>query len=586
MVAFRGGQLMVAAGQVADLTDEEIAAHPELVFIDVPDAPSGGAGGQGLGINWLEVAGHSLAGGGGARIVPHAGYAYLLQHALGIPNIHDYAIGGAISCRPAGAGNDGGTPWVLRNLYRPGQQFVTAAPAAPYSPQSQLVLLHFGLNDMGQLGAGKPLPWQIAMRTMLAGFCTTAWFGANADLAGAVGVGWAFTGAWSSLGITDTQASTSDPKGVRYTQTINDLATWTVPADVPGGRVFNLRLWLNATPLVNTYGVRVRRNGVWTALTDLTIDTAAMTDQTIVNMHQLHTVRFGSGVSGDPYGAINLVAGDAIEITLKATTGAGSLAIDGVGVESDPLDGPIFICPLPNKPANYGIWTNWPGFASMSDAAIDQWKVYERDILKEFPGRIISDSHGLGIDIDDAGVNRYTMTPGTSPPPAGTMPDFLNDGAHPNDHGHGMWAAHIAQFVRSSPLITDRIRARPFVDPRGRAWKQVGKLSTAGTYTAGWSAYGAVGIYDLQWRIDDRRRVYVRGAAKATTGATTTVLANGTLPKPAGLVDGLMTLYNGTTFAVGVVRISNLGTLQFVGPAVSTAAGNLVEFGFDYQAEI
>jgi hypothetical protein len=35
MLSFRDGQLMVAAGQVADLTDEEIAAHPEAIFTDV-----------------------------------------------------------------------------------------------------------------------------------------------------------------------------------------------------------------------------------------------------------------------------------------------------------------------------------------------------------------------------------------------------------------------------------------------------------------------------------------------------------------------------------------------------------------------
>jgi hypothetical protein len=48
-LSFRGGQLVVAEGQVADLTDEEIAAHSEAIFTDVVDpvVSPGGVGPQG-----------------------------------------------------------------------------------------------------------------------------------------------------------------------------------------------------------------------------------------------------------------------------------------------------------------------------------------------------------------------------------------------------------------------------------------------------------------------------------------------------------------------------------------------------------
>src|SRR4051812_28753758 len=86
------------------------------------------AQGGGLGLDWFENAGHSLAGGGGSRIAPYGGYAYKTKGALGIPHWHDYSIGGAIACRPTSvATGDGGYAWILRNVLRPGGVNVAAA---------------------------------------------------------------------------------------------------------------------------------------------------------------------------------------------------------------------------------------------------------------------------------------------------------------------------------------------------------------------------------------------------------------------------------------------------------------------------
>lgn len=525
----------------------------------------------GLGIDWFENAGHSLAGGGGSRIaLSIGGYGYRTKDSLGIANWHDYSIGGAITCRPnAVTVGDGGYPWVLRNVLRPGMVGVTAAGGAPYNPQSQLVNVHYGLNDLGILGAAKPLPWQTALRTIIARFCASSVF--EVEPAGASSAQWAFTGTWTDMSFLDSTAACSGT-GLRYTATVNDKATFTVPTDCPAGRVIGIGLFLNSAWGVQTYGVKI--DGV--SFPDLVLDPAAMTDQTIANMHIIHTLRIGTGIAGDPYGTPLAAGTHTIELTFKSGTALGP---DFAHIEADPLDGPVLLCPLPNRPANYSIWSGWPGGPSMTDTVIDQWKTYERAILAEFPGRVISDSHGLGIDLDDANLNRNT--PSTDPVNA----DFISDGAHPNDRGHGKWVDLVSRIVRNSPLITDRVRSRAFVDPRPRAWKKVGQVNGAGVFNTNWSNYGNAAFYDLQWRIDEKRHVYVRGAAKAAAGATITILVANTLPKSAGLLPFFFNRFDGTTWTPSAIRNTNNGVLALNG-AASTTAGNIHEFNFDYQAEL
>lgn len=523
-----------------------------------------GARGEGIGFDWFEIAGHSLAGGGGSRIAPIGGFGFKTKGALGIPNWHDYSIGGAIACRPtAVTTGDGGYPWVLRNALRPGSPGQSQVQAqAPYNPQSQLVVSHFGLNDLGILGAAKPLPWQTALRTILARFCAAAVFEDD-------NAAWTYTGAWSGMGVPDASASSSGI-GIKYTSTVGDKASFAVPADFPAGRVVGIGIWLNAAWGPVTYGVKI--DGV--NMPDLTLNPVAMTDQFIANMHIVHTLRIGTGIPGDPYGALLGAGAHTVELTLKS---GSNLAIDFSHIEADPLDGPLLACPLPNKPANYSIWTSWPGGPSMTDAVVDTWKDYERAILAEFPGRVISDSHGLGIDLDDANLIRV----------AGGTGDFISDGAHPNDRGHGKWTELLAKVIRESPLVTDRIRSRPFVDPRPRAWKKVGAIAGGGAFLVGWSNFGNAALPDFQWRVDEKRRVFVKGTLKAATGATTSIVANGTFPKPAAIASKPGAVFDGTTWGWMAMRHSNLGAITRVSAgAASIAAGNIHEFDYDYQAEI
>jgi hypothetical protein len=541
--------------------------------------PPAGAGD--LGIDWLEIAGHSLAAGGGARISPLGGYALRLMRALGIPRVHDYSIGGAIACRPnANATGDGGYPWILRNVLRPGSAsgatlLTPSAAGAPYNPQSQLALVHFALNDLGLLGAAKPLPFQTGLRTVLARFCSSSVF--PVEPSGGSSAQWAETGTWADQVISDAAAS-SDGGGFRASSTVGDKKTFTIPADMPVGRVVGIGLWMNAGLGAQTYGVRVLRGGNPLAgVANIVVTATQVTDQSLANQHIVHTVRFGTGIVGnanDPMGGQTLQPGDKIELTLNGGT---LLAPDFAHIEADPLDGPILLCPLPNRPANYSIWSSWSGGASMNDGVVDQWKDYERAILAEFPGRVISDSHGLGVDLDDA--NLVKTTDGTG--------DFFSDGAHPNDRGHGKWVELLAPIVRGSPLITDRIRARPYVDPRPRGWKKVGVVNGAGAFAAGWSNVSAAGLNDLQWRTNEHGRCFVRGSIKAAVGFTTTVVGANVLPKPLNLAGGKPGFqFDGASWNPRNMRVGTNGSLTTTGNvAVSTAAGNQLEFDFDYQTQ-
>lgn len=486
---------------------------------------------------------------------------------MGIGRAHDYAMGGAIACRPqAAATGDGGYPYILRNALRPGSPGVTAAAGAPYNPQSQLVMCNFGLNDLGILGANKPAPFQTALRTIMARFAAASVF--EVEPLSASSSAWVFTGTWSDLGIPDSVAS-SGGTGIRYTTTSGDKATFTLPADVPASRVVGVNLWVNAAWGAQIIGVRVLRGGSpLSSISNITFTGTAITDQTIAGQNIIHTVRFGTGLStntNDPMGGQTLQPGDVIELT--ATSGNG-LALDSATVEADPLDGPIFVNPLLNKPANYSIWSTWPGAATMNDAAVDAWKDYQRAIHAEFPNRVIE------VDFDDAALVKTTDGTG----------DFISDGAHPNERGHGKLSDLLVSKVKASTFITDRVRMRPFVDPRPRNWKKVGQIAGGGTFGTGWSN-SAGGLPELAWRVDASRRVFVRGAVKATTGAVANILGANQIPKPQYSLAKPANLFDGSAWSSRPVRVLNTGALSNMGTTVTTAGNNL-EFDFDYQGEL
>lgn len=513
------------------------------------------------GAAWFENAGHSLAAGGGARWYPDGGYAYRLHHALGAQRFRDYALGGAIACWPVGvATGDGGYGHILRRVKRPGMWVVEntnskmPAAAAPYVPFSQFVNCHFGVNDLGELGANNPLPFQVALRTILSRFCAAAVFVQNAPQ-------FVYTGTWGVIGVSETATCNTDGfQGIAYSSTVGSKVVFTTPADFPASRTLSFGIWCNSVWGQTTIGVKV--NGV--ALPDISFVGTQICDQGAASKHNVHTVRFGNGVAGNPFGAALPAGANTVELSVKA----GTVAIDNASIESDPLDGPIIICPLPNKPANYSIWSTWPGGPSMNDAVIDTWKGYERSILAEFPGRIIE------VDLDEAALVRTTDGTG----------DFYSDGAHPNERGHGKWAKLIYDKVVNSPLVTDRFKARPSTMPL-QHWQQVGKMNGSGVFAVGWSNFGNAALPDLMWRRDDRGYVRVRGCIKAAVGVGTTILAAATLPKPSVFADFTVPHYDGAAWVNRVLRVGNDGSLALA-TAPSTTAGNGLMFDITYEAEV
>jgi len=514
------------------------------------------------GFHLFENFGHSLAGAGGARLLPDGGYAYRLAQALGARRFRDYAIGGAIACWPTSVNvGDGGYGHVSRWAFRPG---VTGQPAAgaPYTPVAQIANVHFGLNDLAILGSQNPTPFQTALRTILSHICAGSVFLYNH-------AAWAYTGVgWTPTGLTDPTAASKDVAGVTFSTSAGAKATFSLPADFPGNRVVAFTFWINSAWTANiTIGVKI--DGV--AYPDIVMSATAMADLSAASKHIEHTVRYGRGIANDP----QLAAGaHTFEFTLN---GGAAMAIDAAAVESDPLDGPLIIAPLPNKPANYSQWQTWthgPAAATdpMNDAAVDSWKVSEQSVLDEFAGRVVT------LDIDTAaGLNRVVGGDG----------DFISDGAHWTDRGHGKVAAAIYDKLINSGLLTSRIKSRPSINPRNH-WQRIGLYNGAGAFSTGWSNAGLISGANypgLAWRKDENGRVYVRGGIKAAAGATTTILAANTLPKSDARHDAFINVWDTANWVQKAVRVLEDGSMILVGTIVTTA-GNIYQLDFSYDREV
>lgn len=507
------------------------------------------------GVELVEVIGHSLAAGGGARWVPASGYANRARTAIGALRFREYALGGAIACWPnSGTTGDGGYPHVLQNMLRPGNINMPVA-GPPYSPMSQVVIVNIGLNDLAAIGSNKPLPFQTALRTILARACASSvWEDTDAA--------WAKVGTWVTLGTVPVSAYNSGA-GISYTVTVNDKATFTAPATMPASRVVGVGLWLNPAWTAVTYGIKV--DGA--VRPDITLTPSAMTDLGVANKYIVHTLRFGTGGAGD---AAFAAGAHTIELTLKSGSG---LAIDSAHVEADPLDGPVLVTPLPNKPANYSLWGSWaygPNSATnpMNDAGVEVWKSAHRAINAEFPGRTVE------VDMETLGIVRTADGNG----------DFIADGAHPNDRGHEKIALGVKNALVGSRLLTDRVKSAAIPVPRP-IYRLVGSQSGAGVFMTGWVNFPAANLPTLRWVKDDRGRVNLIGAIQAGTGAAAGILAAGTLPKPARSIDFAIGFYNNTAWSGAFARVQSDGAFALLG-APNLIAGNTYTFNISYESEL
>lgn len=496
-----------------------------------------------FGISSLEVVGHSIAAGASASSLDDFGYGGKLKRLLGASRFRTLAVGGAVACWPtAGSVGDGGATQVLQQMLRPGSPGFPA-PAAPYLPTSQIVVEHFGLNDLAVLGSQNPLPLQTARRTILSRICAAAiWEEDNAA--------WAKTGTWAGLNL----AYVGSGPQVSYTATPGDKATFNLPADYPGGLTIGIGIFVNAQNAPSTYGIKI--DGA--SQPDLTLNPALFCDQSAAGKHLIYTHRI-PGLSPGAH---------TIEVSLKS---GPILALDFAQVEADPLDGPLIITVLPHKPINYTLWQNWPhgagaGTDPMTDASVDASKDSMRVVNQEFGQRVIE------IELDPI-LNKDPAL-------------HVSDVTHPNDKGHALIADYIANVVASSNLLTDRIRTRPI--PRRLAWYRPPVKMGGPAFATGWSQFGSSQKPEFGWFRDDQGKVTLRGAVKAAAGAGPTIT---TLPPAYGLrpiqdVEFEVSYYTGAAFVAASLKIGADGTIQLESPAVSTTAGNFLNVNVSWDGEL
>lgn len=440
---------------------------------------------SGPAVSLVEISGHSLTPGGGAFRISQ-GYAEKVALALGAKRRDNRGWGGAVSCWPtSGVTGDGGYPWVLQQLQRPGHERDIRPRRAPYLPSSQVVIHHNALNDLAVLGSQKPRPMQEAHRTIWSRYCAAAiWENADPQ--------WAYTGTWTD----NAQTTANSGPGIKYTTTVGDKATFTLPADYPGGLPVAVGIFLNA---VHDLTVGVKVDGV--ARPDVRLNAEEICDKTQALKNMNVVLRFCT-----PTDDLDLGPGaHTIELTLKTQHVASSLlGIDYAQIEADPADGPVLVIPSNMRPLGYNVWNTWPHGPNhptdpMNDAAIPVWDQALLDLFPEFGDRMVF------ADIDSA-LNK-------------TPAYFISDNVHLTELGHAVVGEAVLKAILDSGQLTPRRLTRP--DTSGQAWfDPVGQAGRT-LFMNSWTSFNATS--GLGFRRDLEGRVEVKGQVKSGSAANAVV---------------------------------------------------------------
>lgn len=495
----------------------------------------------------IEAWGHSYPGAG-LLAREQLGYVDRLGYLFGAGRVDNRSIPGAVSCWPTGSGGDGGFPWVLQQLQRPGVVGHPDAAAAPDLPRSQVVIDHQTLNDLAVLGAGNPRPMQEAHRTKWSAIAASRVYEESAVAPSGPLV---FTGTWTQFAMTTANSGA----GIKFTSTVGDKVVFTVPSDYAGGVVSFIMTSFPAQD--HTIGVRI--NGV--DQPDARLQGSVLCDQTTANKFNAITLRFGRAAAGGAalsafdYPA-TLAAGNTIELRLKTQTIAGSsMNFDSAHIEADPLDGPVIVVPRPNRCPTYAPWAGYPNGAAMNDAGIATWDAAIQAVGPEFPDRMVF------VDIDT--------------PLAKATANFLSDGIHPNAKGHGL----IVQSVRDGLVASGRLTSRLF----GRSLSEVQPYFVAPPTLNGWTDGHTGGFFTrLGYRRTRNGEIFVKGGVSKTTGSATDVI----FQMPAGLrptanIDRQIQIYNGAAYQSATVRIAANGNISIVsGGTIAASSVNFLNLSF------
>jgi|GEM_PF-5616879 len=341
----------------------------------------------------LNVAGHSYTFGAGASsfnqryTTRFATMLHAQENNIGIPG----AVAGWNNGTGVGSG-DGGYATVL-------QKVVPTRTAAPYLAMPGVNLLNYGINDLGQYASTNMVPYQEAMRTMIARYRAAAVF---EDTSGSV----AYGGTWVPLGSTQNNTSGSSANS---TSTTGSTATVTVPSDFPGGTV---DLGFVATGAGGTN---------WS----ITVDGSAAGTLDTTNMSP----------SGHFTGVVKRLTGLAAGAhTIVVTYNSGSIGYFDYWQIEAPTS-PLVLVQNVARMTTYGIYGSSPHMPTDADVAAMNTAL--ATVTASFDQNVVT------VDADAAlGKNSA---------------NFFGDGSHPNDQGYQKLALANYQAIQSAPLTLDML---------------------------------------------------------------------------------------------------------------------------------
>lgn len=331
----------------------------------------------------IDVYGHSIAYGYGATNPAVGGYANSAASMLGVP-VNNQAVSGSSIY------TSGGYPKIFQDIHPIRNQ-------GPYESTGLMAILHYGQNDLSQLGLNNLRPYQEGMRSAIARYQAGAVFEEDSSTV-------SYSGTWGNLGGCFGICSGTD---MRYTGQVGSHVTITVPADFPGGAV--------------TFGTTAVPNGGG-AQWNFTVDgqvagSLDSRDSAAPNNFVAYTKRFN-----------NLSAGTHVIVATPVAIKNSFAAFDYWQIQ-DPTP-PQVLLPTSLKAASYALYAQ--SAYPETDSGVIAINNLLRTTAAEFPNTQI-------VDIENV----------LSKNPA----NFSSDGLHPNNLGHSIIATTLVnQLYSSYPL--------------------------------------------------------------------------------------------------------------------------------------
>jgi len=296
---------------------------------------------------------------------------------------------------------------------------------APYVGQGGAYVHCQGINDMGNLIPSSDYPAKAiyakvrnaakhGLRTVISRYRAAA----THECGGAEeSPQWAYTG-WNA----GLQTSTNSGTGVRYTSAVGAVATFTIPADFPGGAIA-----IGAQGSNGAFGATAAIGGTFSQ---------GAAGRTIVTSNFMPYPNYGhvcTRLSGLPASD----AGKTITVTTTAVDSGGYVNLDYAQIEATVNIPLVVICNIARLTANYGTkypfsyWANASNNGATGDADVADFNLAIREVVAEF------DTNVVIADIDSA---------------LGKNPANFGDGLHPSQTGTPLAAQAVVSAITNAPV--------------------------------------------------------------------------------------------------------------------------------------